>query len=255
MKLGEIQKGRVALVTGAGAGIGASASKIMAENGATVVVTDLILERAEKVAAEIKAAGGKAEGLTMDVTKKESIDGCVEQILKNYGRIDILVNNAGTFPPKEFIDMTEEDWDFIHNINLKSVFLVTKACFPAMKEAKYGRIINVASVAGAVIGWAGHIVHYSAAKGGVHGFTKCVALALAPHGITVNSVCPGATDTENLRVLLPTDDNVSAVGGMCPLGRVGTPEDSANAVAFLAADNSGYITGTYIIVDGGYTDQ
>lgn len=255
MRLGEIQKGRVALVTGAGAGIGAAACKLLAENGATVVVTDFLPDRAEKVAAEIKSSGGEALGLYLDVMKTESIDACIAEIIKKFGRIDILVNNAGKFPPKEFDDMTEQDWDYIHDINLKSVFTVTKACYAAMKDAKYGRIINVASVAGAIIGWAGHIVHYSAAKGGVNGFTKCLALAAAPHGITVNSICPGATDTENLRVLLPTDEIVNSVGNTCPLGRVGRPEDIANAIVFLAADNTEYITGTHIIVDGGYTDQ
>jgi len=244
-------EGRVAIITGAGRGIGAATARVLAENGAKVVVTDILPER-EEVASKIKVEGFDALAIKVDVTNKEEIDQAVEKTMEAFGRIDILVNNAGIFPPSTLEEMKKEDWDKVIDVNLNGTFNWTKAVLPVMEEQKYGRIVNIASIAGAVIGWGGNLVHYAASKAGILGFTRSAALSLAPHRITINVITPGIIDTGAPQAV-NTKEALEAAISMVPMKRMGKPEEIAHTVAFLASESASYITGACIVVDGGYS--
>ncbi len=243
---------RVAVVTGAGSprGIGRSIALTLAKRGADVVVADLDLAGAEKVAGEIRALKGGAMAARVDVTKKESVDELVRQVLDRFGRIDILVNNAGITQPIKVMDMTEADWDRIMAVNLKGTFLCSKAVLPAMIRQGYGRIVNMSSVSakrgGGVFGGA----HYSAAKAGILGFAKALAREVAACGITVNSVAPGLIATD-IRGGLESPERQKEMSRDIPVQRLGTPEEVAATVAFLASEEAAYITGEEIDINGG----
>jgi 3-oxoacyl-[acyl-carrier protein] reductase len=243
-------KDRVAIVTGAGQGIGKEIALTLAKEGAKVVESD-ITDKIDEVAAEIKKLGTDSLAVKADVSSWKDTQNLAKVCLDKFERIDILVNNAGIYPFKALAEMTEEDWDKVININLKSVFNCTKAVLPKMIEQKKGNVINIASVAGAFVGYA-YLVHYSASKGGVLGFTRAAAIELAPIGIRVNAIAPGGILTPGTEI---TPDVVEQLKQSNPLKRIGMPTDIANLVVFLASDDSANITGQCIVSDGGSTVQ
>jgi 2-hydroxycyclohexanecarboxyl-CoA dehydrogenase len=241
--------GRVALVTGGARGIGAAIAHRLAAGGATVVVADLDGDAASATAATLD---GKALGVEMDVASSASVRAAVDQVGAETGSPDILVNNAGIDVIKPFVDSTEAEWDRIIAVNLKGPINCTRAVLDTMIERRYGRIVNIASDAGRV-GSSGEAV-YSATKGGVIAFTKTLARELARHGITVNCVCPGPTETALLAQVAEYSPKLyESLGRAIPLGRTGQPDDIAPAVAFLASDDASYITGQTLSVSGGLT--
>jgi len=240
---------QVAVVTGAGQGIGRAIALTLAREGAIVVVNDVVPERADKVAAEIKSKGGQALAVAADVAKAAEVSRLVARTLADYKKIDILVNNAGIVKLKRLLEMTEADWDSHMDNNIKSQFLCSQAVLEHMIKRKRGKIINIASLA-AHIGAPG-MSAYGASKGGVVQFTKALAVEFGKYNIMVNAVSPGFTLTELVRQA--GRDRPDYLDGMdrIPLRRAAEPEDIANAVLFLASAESDYITGQVIIVDGG----
>ena len=239
--------GKTAIVTGAASGIGLAAARRLAKDGANVAIWDINEEAAQAAAAELVKEGFKAIASRVDVSKRVEIDAAVKVAKEKFGPISILVNNAGISAFTPFMQITEEQWDRIMQVNLKSVLICTQAVLPDMLEAKWGRIINVSS-SSAQTG-AQTMVHYSASKGGVIAFTKSLAQELAPTGITVNNVPPGFVDTPMMRAGL--GDKVDQIIATSPMKRAGRPEDMAGAIAFLASEDAGYITGHTLSVNGG----
>ncbi len=237
---------RVALITGAGGGIGAETARVFAAAGAAVVCADVAVDAAEKVAEEIKAAGGKAAAAVLDVGHKEQVETLVGQILKKYDRLDILVNNAGITRDSLAMRMTEDQWDIVLKVNLKGTWLPCQAVIRPMRKLRWGRIVNTSSIA--AHGNAGQ-ANYSASKGGVEALTRTLALELASSGINVNCVAPGAIMTPMLEKV-PEDRRAKFLERI-PLGRFGTPADVARVQLFLCSEAADYITGQVISVDGG----
>ncbi|OHA15349.1 MAG: hypothetical protein A3G52_00055 [Candidatus Taylorbacteria bacterium RIFCSPLOWO2_12_FULL_43_20] len=240
-------KDKIAVVTGAGKGIGRGIALVLAREGAAVVVSDIIEDDAIKVAGEIEESGGKALAIPCDVSKKDSVDSLINQSLEKFGSLDILVNNAGVYPFVSFADMTEEDWDKVLDINLKSIFLCSQAAARVMKSG--GKIVSISSIA-SFVGFSG-LTHYCASKGGINGLTRALALELATSKINVNAVAPGAISTPGSSVV-SNEEAVKQTVAAIPWGRQGEPEDIAEAVAFLASSRADYITGQVLVVDGGY---
>jgi 3-oxoacyl-[acyl-carrier protein] reductase len=242
-------KGKVAIVTGAGHGIGREIALSLARNGADVVITDVTDEIFE-VSKQIEALKSKALPIKCDVSDFGQARGVEEQVLEKFEKTDILVNNAGIYPQKQFLDMTVEDWSKVLHINLDGVFHCTKAVIPRMISQKHGKIVNIASIAGAIVGFS-NLVHYSASKAAIVGFTKSLALEVAQYGINVNAVAPGPIDVGDLMQVNSAvyEQTIKAI----PLGRMGRPLDIANLVVFLGSDESSFITGQCIVSDGGYT--
>lgn len=241
-------EGKVALVTGASRGIGKAIALLLAENGADVAVNFAgSTAAAEAVAAEIEKMGRKAILVQGDVSKTEVCAEMVDKVVKELGRIDILVNNAGITRDTLLLRMKEEDWDAVLNTNLKGVFNCTKAAVKYMAKQRSGAIVNISSVV-ALMGNAGQ-ANYAAAKAGILGFTRSVAKEMAARGIRVNAVTPGFIKTDMTSVL--SEKVVAAMEASIPLARLGEPEDIAKAVLFLVSDNSAYITGQTLHVDGG----
>ena len=239
-------EGRVAVVTGGGRGIGRAIATVLAEKGAAVSVWDLNREGAETTVAAIAEAGGKAVAITGDAAEATAVAAAASQTREALGPVTILVNNAGISAYEPFTNMTEESWDRIIRINLKGPFLVTKALVPDMLDAGWGRIINISS-SSAQTG-APAMAHYAASKGGVIGMTKALAMEYAALGITVNNVPPGFIDTPLVREG-PVD--VEAAAAHMPMKRAGRPEDVAYAVAYLASQEAGYVTGQTLSPNGG----
>ena len=240
--------GKIAIVTGAGHGIGKEIALNLARSGAEVVVTD-VSDKIFEVGKEIESVGSKAFPVKCDVTDAKEAVAIEDKVLGKYERIDILVNNAGIYPQKPFLEMTNEDWNKVIGINLNGAFHCTKAVIPKMVEQKYGKLINIASIAGAVIGYM-NLAHYSASKAGIVGFTKSLALEMAKYKININAIAPGPIDIGGI----PTgSEMVQQIIKTIPIGRMGLPIDIANLVLFLASDESSFITGQCIVCDGGST--
>ncbi len=239
---------KVALVTGSTRGIGRAIALKLASSGIKVVVNGTSNEeRIKEVVSEIKNVGGKTLGIKADVSKKEDVDVLFKEISNTFGRLDILVNNAGITRDSLLMRMSEEDWDEVIRVNLKSVFLCSKEAFRMMRKNRWGRIINITSIVG-LIGNAGQ-ANYAAAKAGMIGVTKSLAKEFASSGILVNAVAPGFIITDMTEKL--SDKVKEAFLSMIPLKKFGQPEDIANVVAFLASDEARYITGQIISVNGG----
>jgi 3-oxoacyl-[acyl-carrier protein] reductase len=240
--------GKIAIVTGAGHGIGKEIALNLARSGAEVVVTD-VSDKIFEVGKEIESVGSKAFPVKCDVTDAKEAVAIEDKVLGKYERIDILVNNAGIYPQKPFLEMTNEDWNKVIGINLNGAFHCTKAVIPKMVEQKYGKIINIASIAGAVIGYM-NLAHYSASKAGIVGFTKSLALEMAQYKININAIAPGPIDIGGIPA---GSELVQQIIKTIPIGRMGLPIDIANLVVFLASDESSFITGQCIVCDGGST--
>jgi 3-oxoacyl-[acyl-carrier protein] reductase len=238
--------GKVALVTGASRGIGAAIARRLAAQGATVVAAARG-SNAESNVADIVLAGGKAEAASLDVTDPPSVDAVVKHVLATHGRIDILVNNAGITRDQLLMRMKRDDWDAVIGTNLTAAYTCSQAVLRPMLKQRGGRIIAISSVVGQM-GNAGQ-VNYAASKAGLIGMAKALAREVASRGITVNVVAPGMIDTDMTRTLTDTTSETWAL--QIPLGRLGTPEDVANTVCFLASDEASYITGQVIAVNGG----
>jgi 2-hydroxycyclohexanecarboxyl-CoA dehydrogenase len=244
---------RVAIVTGGAGGFGREIATSFSREGARVALFDLSLAGATETARAIAAAGGEAVVHQADVTRKSEIDAAVARVLAKWGAVHVLVNNAGSDKVAPFVDTTEELWDRLLAVNLKGPIVCTRAVIDAMIGQRYGRIVNIASDAGRA-GSSGEAV-YSAAKGGVIAFTKAMARELARHGITVNCVCPGPSDTPLFRreVTEPHPRLAESLTRAIPLGRLGTPQDVAPAVLYLASDDARFVTGQTLSVSGGLT--
>ena len=241
-------KDRVSIVTGAARGIGKAIALEFAREGAQVAVFDLIADQATKVTEQIRAMGRKSIAVGMDISKSAEVNGAIQKVLKEFGRIDILVNNAGICQEAPIEAITEEDWDRVFAVNMKGVFLCSKAVMGTMKRQKSGKIINFGSIAGKV----GGIIagaHYSATKAGVMCFTKSLARELAPFGVNVNAIAPGVIETAMTQML--TKGDWEQFQRIIPLGRIGTVEEAAKVALFLACDDSSYITGEIIDLNGG----
>lgn len=247
---------RVALVTGGAQGIGEGISRRLGAAGVAVAVADLNSEAAQQTAKEIGTAGGKAIAVSVDVTDTAAVAAAVEKVTTDLGPIDIAVNNAGWDDFMKFLDTDEAFWDKILDINFKGALRVNHAVVPGMVERGFGRVINIGSDAGRV-GSSLEAV-YSGAKGGIIAFTKTLAREVATKGVTVNTVCPGPTDTPALRKFADNSgqDADKVLGGMTravPMKRLAVPSDIAAAVAFFASEEAGYITGQTLSVSGGLT--
>jgi 3-oxoacyl-[acyl-carrier protein] reductase len=243
--------GKVALVTGSSSGIGRAAAEALAANGARVAINFHHNEAgAEAARAKIVEDGGKAIIVQADVTNSSQVQSLVEQTVSEFGPIDILVNNAGSLIERlKILELTEECWDEVIDLNLKSAFLCSKAVAASMMERKTGAIINVSSIAGRNGGALGSI-HYSAAKGGVITFTKGLAKELAPFNVRVNAISPGVIDTPYHKQF-SSPEMMKTYAGMIPLGRVGTPAEVGSVICFLASDAASYLAGETIEINGG----
>ncbi len=244
---------KVALVTGARRGMGKAHALLLAQQGAKVVVTDVSQEECQLVVDEIKLKGGDAIAIKMNVADAGEVNKVFDEVIESYGRLDILVNNAGIFQPKPALELTEEEWDRTIAINLKGEFLCAQRAAKEMAKNKWGRIINIASIAsgGVGVGIAGGC-HYTASKGGIIGMTETMAVEWAPLGINVNAIGPGAIDTPMIAGAGFSEEAMKGLLAGVPLGRMGKSEELANMVLFLASEEASYVTGATFYVDGGW---
>ena len=241
--------GRVAVVTGGGTGLGKGMATGLAQAGALVVLVSRRQSVVDEAAEEIRTKGGKAVGMALDVTRFKELPAFFEAVSKQHGRLDILVNNAGTNRRRTALEYSEEDWDFVLNINLKSVFFCSQAAARIMKDRGGGKIINTASLASTYTSV--NQAAYAPSKGGIKLLTQHLALELAPYRINVNAIGPGWYRTPLNDDLFRDEGWTRAVTAMIPWNRIGTPEDLIGAVIFLASRASDYVTGQVLYVDGG----
>ncbi len=246
-------KNKIALITGARRGMGRAHAVALAKQGAKTVVTDIDLNECEKVGQEIKKLGGEAACFKMDVLDPKEINRVFDEVIRKFGRLDILVNNAGIFFSKPALEMSESDWDKMLDINLKGQFLCAQRAAKEMAKNKWGRIINIASIAsgGVGVGFAG-AAHYTASKGGIIGMSESLAAEWAPLGINVNVIAPGAIDTPMVGAAQMPKEAMDAMLADVPMKRIGKPEEVSAMVVFLASEESSYVTGATFYVDGGW---
>ncbi len=247
--------GKVALISGGARGQGAAEALLFAKEGAKVVFGDLLDDEGQQIEAQIAELGGDATYIHLDVTSADDWDAAVQTALDRYGRLDILVNNAGILGRRTGLeDTTSEQWDAVLNVNAKGAFVGTKAAIPALRDAGGGSIVNISSIAGIIADPTG-IPAYQASKGAVRLLTKSTALQHAADNIRCNSVHPGLIVTAMSEDVLADPDRRQAFFGSIPLGRLGTVDDIANGVLFLASDESSYVTGSELVIDGGLVAQ
>ncbi len=247
---------RVAIVTGAARGIGAATAERLARDGFAVGVLDLDESACDQVAGRIRDAGGSALGVGVDVTDADQVAGGVARVADELGPPVVLVNNAGIIRDNLLFKMTEEDWDAVMGVHLKGAFLMTRACQTHMTEQRYGRIVNLSS--SSAQGNRGQ-ANYSAAKAGLQGFTKTLAIELGKFGVTANAVAPGFIQTDMTRATaermrVSFEDFIAHSAAQIPVGRVGQPEDIAATIAFLVSEEAGFVSGQVIYVAGGPLD-
>ena len=245
-------EGKVALISGAARGQGEAEARLFASEGAKVVFGDILDMEAEKVEAEINETGGEAKYIHLDVTNESEWETAVKESVNSYGKLDILVNNAGISIGKNVEETTLEEWDLVQDVNSKGVFLGTKAAIPAMRESGGGSIVNISSIAG-LVGIAS--APYVASKGAVRLLTKSTAVQYGPENIRCNSVHPGFIETEMIRGILSNSEERAKRLAITPLGIFASAHDIALAVLFLASDESRYMTGSELVIDGGITAQ
>jgi 3-oxoacyl-[acyl-carrier protein] reductase len=246
-------EGKVAIVTGAAQGIGAAIARRLANEGARVAVVDLTADRAQGTVDQIRKDGGEAFAVGADVSKTADVEAAVAAVVEEFGRVDILVNNAGITRDNLLFKMSDEDWDTVIAVNLRSAFLMSRECQKHFVAQKYGKIVSLSSRS--ALGNRGQ-ANYSASKAGIMGLTSTLAIELGPFGVNVNAVAPGyiatdMTDATARRVGFEPEKFREASAQMTPVRRVGTPEDIAAAVAFLAADEASFISGQTVHVNGG----
>jgi len=246
-------KGRVAIITGARRGMGRTHALALAKAGAKVVVSDISQEDCQKVVDEIKKNRGEAIAIKCDVSKKAEVEQMVKKTIEKFGKIDILINNAGICQFKPFLELTEEDWDRTLDINLKGYFLCAQAVAKEMVKQKSGVIVNIASIAMGQVGVGfPTLVHYCASKGGIVGMTETLALELAPFNVRVNVVAPGAIDTPMVASMKQDPKTMEGALARIPLHRMGKAEEVSNLVLFLVSDENSYMTGSTVVIDGGW---
>jgi len=247
-------EGKVAIISGGARGMGAAEAKLFAREGAKVIICDVLEDEGRQTEAEINEVGGDAVFVKLDVTSQDEWENAVNTAIERFGKLDILVNNAGIIVQSTIEDMTVELWDKVMDVNAKGVFLGTKTAIPHMKGAGGGSIVNISSISG-IVGQEYVNAGYNASKGAVRIFTKAAAVQYAKENIRVNSIHPGPIATPMTAEGRADPERVALTLDRTPLGRYGEPEEVANAVLFLASDEASYVTGSEIVVDGGYTAQ
>ncbi|MQF80469.1 glucose 1-dehydrogenase [SAR202 cluster bacterium AD-493-K16_JPT_193m] len=246
--------GKVALVTGGARGLGEAQSKLLAKEGAKVAIGDVLPEDGNRVANDINASGGDAFFIHLDVTSEGEWQKAIDETVSRFGKLDILVNNAGVGGRGGLEDMTVEEWDHVMAVNAKGVFLGTKLSMPEMQKSGKASIVNISSQMG-IVGSDTSNPAYTASKAAVHVFTKSIALRYATKGVRVNSIHPGPIDTPMLRSGFDDPERKQKVLARIPMGRTGVPEEVAYGVLFLASDESSFITGEGLVIDGGWMAQ
>ena len=245
-------EGKVALISGGARGQGAVEARMFAEEGASVVIGDILDEQGRQTEAELQELGYNVTYVHLDVTSESDWEAAVQAAVDTYGKLDVLLNNAGILIRKNIEETTEQDWDRIFAVNAKGVFLGTKAAIPAMREAGGGSIINISSTAG-LVGSPNGSASYTATKGAVRLFTKSTAIQHAHEGIRCNSIHPGPIETDMIADTLNDPDNMALRMQRLPLQRVGKPSEIAYPAIYLASDESSFVTGSEVVVDGGTT--